>query len=104
MATWSGVPLMISARYGAVRPGPKQDVFVWVFGAFLSIFRFCNINEARLVHTIFNCIFDFGPPGTHLQKSQENYYMSAGFAGRHVVGFWDLSIDVFLEVQNQRYS
>ena len=26
--------------------------------------------------------------------------MSAG----HVVGFWGLSIDVFLDVQNQRYS
>ena len=30
--------------------------------------------------------------------------MSAGFAGRHVVGFGDLSIDVFLEVQDKRYS
>ena len=30
--------------------------------------------------------------------------MSAGFAGRHVVGFGDLSIDAFLEVQNKRYS
>ena len=25
-------------------------------------------------------------------------------AGRHVVGLGDLSIDVFLEVQNKRYS
>ena len=30
--------------------------------------------------------------------------MSAGEAGRHVIGFGDLSIDVFLKVQNQRYS
>ena len=30
--------------------------------------------------------------------------MSASFAGRHVVGFEDLSIDVFLEVQNRRHS
>ena len=30
--------------------------------------------------------------------------MSAGDAGRHVVGFGDLSIDVFLEVQNKKYS
>ena len=29
--------------------------------------------------------------------------MSAGFAGRHVVGAGDLSVDVFLDVQNQRY-
>ena len=30
--------------------------------------------------------------------------MSAGFAGRHVVGFGNLSIDIVLEVQNKRYS
>ena len=30
--------------------------------------------------------------------------MSASLAGRHVVGFEDLSIDVCLEVQNKRYS
>ena len=30
--------------------------------------------------------------------------MSAAFAGRHVVGFGDLSIDVFLEVQDTKYS
>ena len=30
--------------------------------------------------------------------------MSAGFVGRHVVGFGDLSIDAFLQVQNERYS
>ena len=30
--------------------------------------------------------------------------MSAGVASRHVVGFGDLSIDDFLEVQNKRYS
>ena len=38
------------------------------------------------------------------KKVKKTYYMSAGFAGRHVVGFEDLSIDVFLEVQNKRYS
>ena len=30
--------------------------------------------------------------------------MSADFAGRHVVGFGDLNIDIFLEVQDKRYS
>ena len=41
----------------------------------------------------------------HIYKQiKKTYYMSAGFAGRHVVGFGDLSIDVFLEVQNKRYS
>jgi hypothetical protein len=34
----------------------------------------------------------------------KTYYMSAGFAGRHVVGFQDLSIHVFLEIQNKKYS
>ena len=29
---------------------------------------------------------------------------TAGFAGRHVVGFEDLSIDIFLQVQNKRDS
>ena len=38
------------------------------------------------------------------KKVKKTHYMSAGFAGRHVVGFGDLSIDVFLEVQNQSYS
>ena len=37
-------------------------------------------------------------------KLQKTYYMSANFAGRHVVGFGDLSIDVFLGVQNSRYT
>ena len=30
--------------------------------------------------------------------------MSAGFAGRHVVGFEDLNINIFLKIQNKRYS
>ena len=34
------------------------------------------------------------------KKVKNTYYMPAGFAGRHVVGFAGLSIDVFLEVQN----
>ena len=34
----------------------------------------------------------------------KTHYMSAGEAGRHVVGFLDLFIDVFLEVQIKRYS
>ena len=37
-------------------------------------------------------------------KIKKTYYMSAGFAGRHVVGFEDLSIDVFLGVQSNTYS
>ena len=30
--------------------------------------------------------------------------MSAGEAGRHVVGFLDFFIDIFLEVQDKKYS
>ena len=38
------------------------------------------------------------------KKVKKACYMSAGFAGRHVVDFGDLNIDLFLEVQNKRYS
>ncbi len=31
-------------------------------------------------------------------------YPSAGFAGRRIVDFKDLSIDISLEIQNQKYS
>ena len=31
-------------------------------------------------------------------------YPSAGFAGRRIVDFKDLNIDIFLEVHNQKYS
>ena len=32
------------------------------------------------------------------------HYPSAGFAGRRIVDFKDLNIDIFLEVHNQKYS
>ena len=35
---------------------------------------------------------------------REACYMLANFAGRHVVDFEDLSIDVFLEVQNKKHT
>ena len=38
------------------------------------------------------------------KQIKKTYYMSAGFAGSHVVEFEDLSIDVFLVVQNKTYS
>ena len=41
----------------------------------------------------------------HIYKTIKNtYYMSAGVAGRHVVGVEAFSIDVGLEVQNKRFS
>ena len=57
--------------------------------------------QYSLLDTTFKYIFDVGPPGTHLYKVKATYYMLAGFAGRHVVGFEDLSIRVFLEFQNK---
>ena len=38
------------------------------------------------------------------KKVKKTYYMLAGFAGQHVVSVEDLNIDMFLEVQNQKYS
>ena len=34
------------------------------------------------------------------KKVKKPYYVSAGFAARHVVGFEALTIDVFLDVEN----
>ena len=38
------------------------------------------------------------------KKVKKTYYRSAGFAGRHVVDFGDLNIDIFLEVQDKKYN
>ena len=38
------------------------------------------------------------------KKNKITYYIVAGFASQHVVSFGDLNIDMFLEVQNKRYS
>ena len=38
------------------------------------------------------------------KQVKKTHYMSACFAGQHVVGFEDLSIDIFLEVQDKKYS
>ena len=35
------------------------------------------------------------------KKVQKTYYMLAASAGQHVVVFWDLNIDIFLEVQDK---
>ena len=37
------------------------------------------------------------------KKNQKTYYVLVGSAGQHVVGFWDLNIDIFLEVQDKKY-
>ena len=64
----------------------SQDVRKSVFGRFPENLEFYTINEARKQYSTIFFILD-------LQET-----------GRHVVGFGDLSIDVFLEVQNERYS
>ena len=50
-----------------------------------------TINEARkqyrLLDTVFNYILYFGPPGNIYKQVKKTHYMSAGFAGQHVVGF-----------------
>ena len=69
---------------------------------------FYTINEAHKQYSLFDTIFDY----TFIldlqeiihKKGKKTYYMSASFATRHVVGFEDLSMDVFLEVQNKRYN
>ena len=45
-------------------------------------------------------------PISFILDLQENIYkkVKKSEAGRHVVDFEDLNIDVFLEVQNKRYS
>ena len=43
--------------------------------------------------------------GRNIYRKVENIdYPSAGFAGRRIMDFWDLSIDMSLEVQNQKYN
>ena len=39
-----------------------------------------------------------------MNQVKKIYYMSAIEAGRHVVDFGDLNIDIFLEVQDKKYS
>ena len=57
--------------------------------------------QYSLLDTIFHYTCHFGTPGTYLETSRENGLSAAGFAGWRIVDFWDLSIDIFLEVQHQ---
>ena len=36
------------------------------------------------------------------KKVKKTYYMLAGSVGQHVVGFWGLNINIFLEVQDKK--
>ena len=53
---------------------------------------------------MFNYFFILDLQESIYNKIKKTYYMSAGFAGRHVVDFEDLNIDIFLEVQDKKYS
>ena len=60
--------------------------------------------QSGLLDTIFNYIFILDLQEHIYKKVEKTDYPSAGFAGRRIVGFGDLSIDMFLEVQNKKYS
>ena len=62
---------------------PISNIVYWIH--YLSISSILNLQENIYTY-----------PNTH--------YMSAGEASRRVVFFLDLFTDVFLEVQNKRYS
>ena len=72
------------------------------------MFTFYTINKAHkqysLLDTIFDYIFILDLQENIYKKVKKTYYMSAGFAGQHVVDFGDLNIDIFLEVQDKKYS
>ena len=42
--------------------------------------------------------------GNIYKQIKQTYYMSASFAGRHVVDLGDLNIDIFVAVQDKTYS
>ena len=60
--------------------------------------------QYSLLDTIFNYMFILDLQENIYKKVKKTYYVSADEAGRCVVLFEDLSIDVFLEVQNEKYS
>ena len=67
---------------------------------------FWNINETHkqysLLYIFCQYVF-FADLQEHIYTEEpKGYYMSPGEAGRHVVGFLDLFIDVFLGVQSKR--
>ena len=62
---------------------PRNNIVYWI--QYLTMFLILDLQE-----NIY-------------KRVRNTYYMSAGSAGRHVVGFEDFTIDIFLEVQNKRY-
>ena len=65
------------------------------------------MNEAHKQYSLLDTISDYMnlQENLYTQVPQTRLvYMSAGEAGRHVVGFSHFFIDVFLEVLNQAHS
>ena len=60
--------------------------------------------QYSLLDTLFNYMFYFGPPGTYLYLSPQPPLPIGQRSRPTVVGFLDLFIDIFLEVQNKTYS
>ena len=101
-------PWILMLGFGCIPGYFLVNLDLFRFGPIsLEVYLFTR-NEAQeqhsLLDTIFDYIFDFGPPGKYQYKIKTTYYTAGGFACRHLVGSGDLSIDIFLEVQNQRYS
>ena len=104
MPTWIGVTWLI-VEQTADQSGCWEN---WFSADFLEYLYF--IPEMKPISNIayqiqyLTIFFILDLQENIYTKVKKTYYMSAGFAGRHVVGFGDLSIDVFLEVQDNKYS
>ena len=75
----------------------------------LGMYVFLTMNEAHnkyiILDTILNYVIYLGPQGRYLQKPiNENLLHVDGLRRPTCSGFGNLSIDVFLEVQNRRYG
>ena len=76
-------------------------MFLIGFRSFSDKFEFYTRNhshkQSSLLDTIFNYIFYFGAPGNIYRKVEKTDNPS-------IVNFGDLSIDIFLEAQDKKYS
>ena len=72
----------------------------------MLVFRVYSLNDTDKQHSLLDTTFTM----SFILDLQENiyaqvpqtHYMSAGEASRHIEGFLDLFIDVFLEVQDNK--
>ena len=87
-----------------IRPLPKPGCCKIGFRQISLNIYILYLDEApkqySILETVFDYIFHFGPPGKHQYLSPTNR-LSVGRRSRpRIVGFLDLFIDSFLEVQN----